>query len=91
MGTMGNENADQEAKKYAAVSPTLMTKGYKPLLTPAELIGRRKIKLGRKNVEKGHLTSYYNIPRAKDTPHHKRQIHAGDKPKQGSAWLAHCS
>lgn len=51
MGIIGNEKADQEAKKYAAVLPTPMTKGYKPLLTPAELFVRRKIKLGRKNGE----------------------------------------
>ena len=51
MGILENKKANQEAKKYVAVSPTSIAQGslYRPLLMPVELFGKRKIRLGRKN------------------------------------------
>lgn len=57
-GIIGNKKADQEAKKYAAVPPTPMTTGYKPLLMPAELFVGQKIKLGKKN---GGIGAAHNL------------------------------
>ena len=42
MGIIGNEKADQEAKKYAAVLPTLMTNGVQTLAHARRVIREKK-------------------------------------------------
>ena len=85
MGIIGNEKADQEAKKYASGLPTHMTKGCKPLLTPARVIGEKKDQAWQKewgNKGTWHSIKIYQELKIRPKTHAKSMPR--DEPKRGS-------